>query len=299
MTDNLRGIVTVVISSIAYVFNDAMVKLAASELPIGEIIVLRGILSTGLLAIGAIALGAWRPIRVLLTPGMILRLIAASGATCFIVFALSNLPLPTVTAVLQVTPLAVTAGSAFLYGERVGWRRWTAALTGFIGVLLVVRPTGTGFGSAGWIALTALIFTTVRDLSTRSIDRSIPSIYIATASSAAIGLAGFMLMPFEVWTAPSAHAWSLMSASAAFLFVGNTLIVYALRTGDLSVVAPFRYTVIPLSLVLGYLFWDDIPDVIAMFGILLVMGAGLYTLQRERRRMATVAASPAERTPAP
>lgn len=170
MTDNARGILAMLIGSTAFVMNDAMVKLVTAELPAGEIIVIRGVLSTALLAIGVVAMRAMRPIAVLLTPMMLMRLAAAAGATIFVVLTLRHLPLATVNCVVQFTPLAVTAGAALLYGERVGWQRWLAAFAGFIGVVLIVKPGGS-FGVAAYLALTTLMFTTIRDLSTRAPSR--------------------------------------------------------------------------------------------------------------------------------
>lgn len=282
MTANLRGILAVLVASTAFVLNDALVKLVSSELPSSEIIILRGTLATLMLVAGVLALGAVRPVRILLASKMLLRLAAAAAATVFIVISLRHLPLATVTVVLQVTPLAVIAGSAILYGERVGWRRWAAALTGFLGVVLIVRPGGT-FGTAAYVLLTALLFTTTRDLTTRGLSHDIPSILVAAASAAAITLAGVLLVPFDnAWVVPSAWAWGVMTASAACLFVANTFMVMALRTGEIAVVAPFRYAPVPFALLLGYLWWDDLPDAVGVTGIVLVLAAGLYTLHRER-----------------
>ena len=240
-----------------------------------------------MLIAGVVALRASRPIRILFTPMMLLRLFAAAAATMFIVISLRHLPLATVNTVMQVTPLAVIAGAAIVYGEKVGWRRWLAALTGFIGVLLIVKPGGAAFGAAAYVALTALLFSTMRDLTTRGLDRDIPSIFVAAASSAAIMLAGLLVVPFDdAWVVPSARAWLLMTMSAACLFVANTLIIMALRTGEIAVIAPFRYAPVPLSLFLGYWWWGDMPDAIAFLGIGLVLAAGFYTLHRERQGFA-------------
>ena len=111
--------------------NDAAVKLVSDELPSGEIIVVRGVLATALLAVGVAMLGAARPLSVLLTPMMAVALHRRRAATTFIVISLRYVPLATVNTVLQVTPLLVTAGAAILYAEKVGLRRWLAALTGF------------------------------------------------------------------------------------------------------------------------------------------------------------------------
>ena len=204
MSANLRGILAVLVASTAFVLNDALIKLVSAELPTSEILILRGILATLLLIAGVLVLGAARPIAILFTPMMLLRVGSAATATVFIVLSLRHLPLATVTVVLQVTPLAVIAGSSILYGEKVGWRRWAAALTGFLGVVLIVRPGGGSFGAAVYVLLTALLFTTTRDLTTRGLSHDIPSIFVAAASSAAIALAGLVLAPFDdAWVIPS------------------------------------------------------------------------------------------------
>lgn len=299
MTDNLRGILAVLSASTAFVLNDAVVKLLAAELPSGEILVVRGVLATGMLVAGVVAMGALRPLSLLFTPMMLLRLLSAAGATMFIVIALRTVPLAIVNTVLQVTPLAVTAGAALVYGERVGLSRWLAALTGFLGVVLIVKPGGGELGAGAFVVLIALLFTTMRDLTTRGLDRSIPSIFVAAASAAAVMLSGVLVVPFDsAWVVPSLHAWGLMMASGACLFVANILIITALRTGEIAVVAPFRYVAAPLSILLGYWWWGDIPDGLAFTGIALVIGAGLYTLHRERHGLTARPAPAPERTPA-
>jgi drug/metabolite transporter (DMT)-like permease len=298
MTENLRGIVAVLVASAAFVLNDAFVKLVSAELASGEIIVVRGALATAMLAAGVVAFGAVRPLSLLFTPMMLLRLASAAGGTVFIVISLRYLPLATVVTVLQVTPLAVTAGAAIIYGERVGWRRWLATLTGFVGVVLIVKPDG-GFAAAAYLALAMLVFSTLRDLTTRGLHHDIPSIFVAAASAAAVMLAGILVTPFdEPWRMPSGLAWGFMTVSAACLFVANTAIIMALRTGEMSVIAPFRYVMVPLSILLGYWLWGDMPDAIAFLGIGLVLAAGFYTLHRERPRLTGKRAAAPQRNPA-
>ena len=283
MTDNARGILAVLTASTAFVVNDAVVKLVSAELPSGELIVVRGVLATAMLAVGVAAMGAMRPLGLLFSPLMLLRIGSAAGATTCIVLSLRHLPLATVTTVLQVTPLAVTAGAAIIYRERVGLRRWLAALTGFIGVVLIVKPGGAEYGAAAYILLATLLFTTTRDVTTRGLHRNIPSTLVAAASAAAVMLAGGLVMPFDgPWTVPTPRAWLLITVSAASLFVANIAMITGLRTGEIAVVAPFRYAPVPLSLALGYWWWGDVPDTVAFLGIGLVVAAGLYTLHRER-----------------
>jgi drug/metabolite transporter (DMT)-like permease len=299
MSANLRGILAVLVASTAFVLNDALIKLVSAELPTSEILILRGILATLLLIAGVLVLGAARPIAILFTPMMLLRVGSAATATVFIVLSLRHLPLATVTVVLQVTPLAVIAGSSILYGEKVSWRRWAAALTGFLGVVLIVRPGGGSFGAAVYVLLTALLFTTTRDLTTRGLSHDIPSIFVAAASSAAIALAGLVLAPFDdAWVIPSTWTWGAMMISAVCLFVANTFMIMALRTGEIAVVAPFRYAPVPLAVLLGYLWWEDLPDTLGFVGTGLVLGAGLYTLHRERAGLRAPAVPVPQRSPA-
>ena len=282
MTENLRGILAVLAASTAFVGHDATVKLASAELPAGEIIVLRGIVAVAIFAVGIWALGAARPVSLLLTPLMLVRLVSSAGATVFIVVALRYLPLATATTVLQATPLVVTAGAALIYGDLVGWRRWLAVLTGFAGVVLIVKPGGN-LGPAAYLILLALACTSARDLSTRGLPRDIPSVFVAGAAVTVSTLSGLAVVPFDgAWTIPTAWAWTALAASAVCLFVATTLMTVGLRIGEIAVVAPFRYAPVPLSLLLGFWLWGDVPDTIAWLGIALVLGAGLYTLHRER-----------------
>ena len=300
MTENLKGILAILMGSAAFVINDAIVKLLTAELPSGEIIVVRGALATALLVTCVVAFGATRPLAVLKTPMMALRLAAAGAATVFIVLSLRYAPLATVNTVLQVTPLLVTAGAAIFYGERVGWRRWLTALTGFAGVLLIVQPGNAELGAAAFVVLAALACTTMRDITTRGLERGIPSILVAAASTAVVTLGGILVVPFDsAWTMPTAEAWGLMWVSAVCQLIANTLIIYALRTGEIAVVAPFRYVAAPLSILIGYWWWGDIPDTLAWAGIGLVIAAGLYTLHRERftLRRASPPASAVQRSP--
>lgn len=288
MTDNLRGILAILIASTAYVFHDAMAKLLTDELPSGEIIIVRGMIANAMLIAGVYALRATRPLKVLFEPMMLVRLISTGGASVFIILALRYLPLPTVTTVLQATPLFVTAGAALMYSDAVGWRRWTAILVGFLGVVLIVKPGG-GFGNIGYLVLFALFCTTTRDLSTRGIPKDIPSVFVAAAGSVVSTLSGFVVLPFDdPWIFPGPWAWTLMIVSAAFVFVATTFMTVGLRTGEIAVVAPFRYVPVPLAVLLGWWLWGDLPDWFAALGIALVLGAGLYTLHRERASLRRV-----------
>jgi drug/metabolite transporter (DMT)-like permease len=283
MTDNLRGILAVLVGSTAFVGHDAAIKLVSAELPSSEIIVVRGLISTVMFLPVVWVAGAMRPLSILFTPLMLVRVLATAAATVFIVLSLRYLSLATVTTVLHAAPLLVTAGAAIFYRDVVGWRRWAAILTGFLGVILIVRPGDGEFGVGAWLILVGLLCTTTRDLATRGLPKDIPALFIAAAGAVMAGVAGFAIVPLDgVWIPPTAWAWAVLTASSAFLLVATTAMVTGLRSGEIAVVAPFRYALVPFAVLLGWWLWGDMPNAGAFVGIALVLGAGLYTLHRER-----------------
>ncbi|MGD9805844.1 MAG: DMT family transporter [Hyphomicrobiaceae bacterium] len=282
MSDNLKGILAMLASAAGFVTNDATVKFVTQELPNGEIIFLRGLVATALMGLVTSIMGGWRSPTVLFKPAMSLRLVAAAFATLFIVAALRHMPLATTNAILQVSPLLVTAGAAILLGAHVGWRRWTASLLGFAGVLLIVKPGMDGFVPEALLVLAALFGSATRDLTTRFVDHSIPSIFVTFATSAMITLVGLGMMPFETWIMPSPQALWLILLASVCLFVAYHFGVVAMRTGEIPVVAPFRYTSVVLALILGFAIWGYMPDAVSLTGIALIVVAGLFLLYLER-----------------
>jgi drug/metabolite transporter (DMT)-like permease len=292
MTDNVKGILAILFSTAGFIVNDAIVKVITEELPKGEVMFMRGLAATTLLAVLTTATRSWRPLHILLAPAMLVRLVAAAFSTLFVVASLRHLPLATVNAILQVAPLVVTAGAALLLGAHVGWRRWCASLVGFGGVLLIIKPGTGAFGGEIWLALACLLASATRDLTTRFIDHSTPSMLVTFAASAVVMLAGLGLLPFETWIVPSPRATGLILVTAGCLFVAYHFGVIAMRTGEIPVVAPFRYASILGALVLGYGILGHVPDAISLIGMALVVGAGLYLLYRERS-IARAARAPA------
>ena len=153
---------------------------------------------------------------------------------------------------------------------------------GFAGVLFIVQPGGEGFVPEIWIALASLCFTSTRDLTTRFIDVRVPSLFITFWSSAVVMLAGVLLYPLEVWTWPSSRAWTLLAIASFAIYIAYYFGVVAMRIGEIAVVAPFRYSLVLLALLLSWAIWGHVPDLWSSIGIAVICGAGLYLLHRER-----------------
>ena len=287
-SDNLRGILAMLAAMGSLIVNDCFVKLAAAGLPTGETIFLRGVFTT-LLGAGLIAATiGLSSLRLAGRPRMPLRAGADVVATILYLMALTRMPIADATALLQFTPLAITAGAALFLGAPVGWRRWLATLVGLAGVLVIVRPGGQGFNPYAALALVAIAFVAARDLLTRGLGSDVPTIVVATVSAAAVTAGSLLLALWEAWTWPSPAALLMLLCAGLGLLGGNYWIVVAMRWGDIATVAPFRYSVILWAVAAGFVVWGELPDLATWIGIAIVTCAGLYTLVREHRLARTL-----------
>jgi drug/metabolite transporter (DMT)-like permease len=282
-SDNLRGILAMAAAMGSLILNDAFLKMAAAGLPIGEAIFLRGVIAT-LLCITVIAAtvgtGALRH-------GASGRLQTRAGAdvvgTILYLSALMHMPIADATAILQFTPLAITAAAALFLGARVGWRRWLATLVGLVGVLIIVRPGGAGFNGYALLALGAIGFVVARDLATRRIGPEVPAMVVAATSAAAVAAGALLLTAIETWAWPSPSALLLLLMAGLGLVGGNYWIVVAMRTGEIAAVAPFRYSASLWAIAAGFMVWGELPDLWTWTGMAIVTAAGIYTILRESR----------------
>lgn len=283
LSPNFRGALFMAISMAGFTTNDAITKYASASMNMGQVMVIRGIFATALIGLLAWHQGAFRAPRALGHPLVIVRVLGEVGGTVTFLIALAHLPIATVSAVLQALPLAVTMGAALFLGEDVRWRRWLAIAVGFIGVMIIVRPGFEGFSVYTLYALACVVFCAIRDLATRSLPDHIPSSLISTATAAAVMIAGvFLFVPMGGWTPPSASSVGLLGIGAVLLVIGYQFIIMAMRVGDISFIAPFRYTALIWAMALGFAIFGDIPDTAMIVGAVIVVGSGLYALYRER-----------------
>lgn len=272
----------------AFVINDAMMKLAATDLPTGQVIFLRGLIIVPVLTALMLANTTHITLEMLRRPGILARCAAEVAAAILYLSALFHMPIADCTAILQFTPLALTAGAALFLGAPVGWRRWLATLVGLIGVLIIIRPGASAFNPYAALALLSVAFIAARDLITRRLGKDVPTIVIAFTSTAAVAISSLGLLPFETWRWPSPAAMLALLGASTALLGAQYWIILAMRTGDIAVVAPFRYSIILWAIVAGFVVWREVPDLTTWAGIAVVTAAGLYTFLREHR-LATAA----------
>jgi len=279
-----RGIAAMCASMALFIVNDALVKLVSERLPMDQIVFLRGLLATGAGLIWILAIQP-RALAVLRHPGMarvVARAIVDVAATFTYLWALFNMPLPNTSAINLSGPLMVTVLAVLFFGEKVAWRRWSAIGVGAIGVLLVIQPSSTAFN---WFSLVALVGTflgAVRDIATRGIAREIPSILVTFTTTVAVAITGGLSVAVTGWTPIAAGDLALLAVASLFLVGAYHLIIVAMRIAETSLVAPFRYTAILWAMVVGYVVWGDVPNLVACAGIVILISSGLYLMHRER-----------------
>ena len=278
--DTLRGMAAMSVAVSVFAINDALTKLA--NLPTGETMAIRSAIAGALLFAVIAASGQLHLFRTLMNRAVVIRTIGDVVATVLFLLALFQIPLSNALTIVQVTPLAITAAASVVLREQVGWRRWSAVAAGFLGVVIVVHPGLAGFQAASLLTLLSVVGITARDLSTRFIPAAVPGLLVTLIASFANSLAGFGVGLFETWTPPPALALLELLGSGAFLSLGHELTIFAMRHGEMSAIAPFRYVAIPLAIVLGFLIWGDQPDVFTLIGTALIIAAGVYTFARER-----------------
>lgn len=284
LTDNLRGAIFMTVSMAAFVFGDACMKTVAGIMPLWQAVALRGIFTCGGLAVLGHLTGGLRLVLPWPETRLIgLRTLFEVGATVTFFLALVNMPFANLSAVMQSMPLALTLGATLLFREPLGWRRMTAIVVGFVGVLVIIRPGTDGFDGWSLMALLSVAFVVGRDLSTRRLPARVPSVTVAFWSAAAVSMLGLVLSLREPWQPVTPQAVALIMAAATFVVAGYLFVIKVMRVGDVSFTSPFRYTSLVWAVVLGALIFGEMPDGWSILGALIVVGSGLFTLYRERQ----------------
>ncbi len=289
---NRRGIVAMLAAMTLFTGNDTILKVATAQLPTGQIMAVRGVFAMAIVFGLIAARGEIRHLAHIGSPRVIGRAALEAVIACLFILSLASLPIANITAILQATPLIMTLIAVLLGLERVGWRRWSAVAVGFAGVLLIVRPSVSGFDAYAAIGLLTALLVAIRDLVTRSIGGHIATTVVTFSTTATVTLLGLGLSFAEDWQPLGWRELALLATAAFFVSLGNMAIVRAFRVGEMSVVSPFRYSIILTSLLAGLVVFGEWPDLVAGFGIALIVLSGVYTIHREQTR-ARAAGEPA------
>ncbi|MFT4608438.1 MAG: drug/metabolite transporter (DMT)-like permease [Chitinophagales bacterium] len=268
-----------------FTIEDAFIKQLSSTISIGQILIVIGLCSSVFFALLARISGHSLLASNVWTRETLIRMFAEAVAAIAFVTALSLVPLSTVAAVFQVTPLTITMGAALFLSESVGWRRWTAVCVGFIGVLLIIKPGFGGFNPSVLWVLVAVLGVAVRDLVTRVIPSGVESSIISFQAFSSLVVAGaicLLVSPQDI--APIAGKELVyFGCTIVFSISGYYAIVSASRVGNASIVASFRYSRLLFSLLVGVFVFGESVDMLTLIGSTIIIGTGLYTFLREHR----------------
>ncbi|MEP9348302.1 DMT family transporter [Xanthobacter sp. KR7-225] len=281
---HVRGMVSMVVSMALFITNDTLLKVTMHEVPLGQALALRSLFA-GVLLLALVAragelglvLHAFRP-----------QVLARSGldtlTTVLYVGALGVMPIASTTTIYLSAPLITVALAVPLLGERVSLPQWCAVFVGFTGAVIVMRPDPATFQWVALLPLVAALSGSLRDIVTRGIAMEIPGSVVGVSTTLVLGLVCALSAPFEPWRVPSALTVAQLAASAFTFALGTLALVYAFRSAPVSLISPLRYVLVFGAIVSGYTVFGDLPDPFAALGMVLVVGAGLYSINAERRR---------------
>ena len=206
-------------------------------------------------------------------------LILLCANICFF-YAISIISLPKALTLAFIAPLIVTAFSPIFLSEKVGFRRWSAVIIGFVGSLVVIRPgfveinlaslaaIGTGIMYGFYLIITRKLSTSDNPLLTLLLTGVVGAIIIST------------VMPF-VWVKPTLNQWSMMAAIGVFACIGHLFLILSLKYADASKLAPFSYFEIITNIIIGYYFFSNLPDNWTFLGLFIIVLSGIYISRRE------------------
>ena len=267
-----------------FAIEDVFLKILSERIPVSQILIYVG-------SLAAFSLGILSKIKkipilrynVYSNRLFLIRAISDMIGAILMVTAISLMPLSTVSSILQTLPLLITFGAVLIFKEKVGWRRWSAVFIGFVGVILILKPGLGDFQISSFVALLAVSFLALRDLVTRKINKDIHSITIALYAFILTVVGGIISIPlFGQFVTLTLTQWFVVFAITLFGVFSYLMLVLATRSGDISVISPFRYTRLVFALILAILILNERPDILTLLGAAIIVASGYYTIRREK-----------------
>ena len=277
-----RGILLALSAMLLFGLMDAASKFLSARYPTAQIIWLRYVFTIPMVLAFLAPRGIGRSLRTA-RPGLqLLRSCLLVLEIGLVVWCFGRMPLADVHALLALTPLAVTALSVPLLGERVGPRRWAAVAVGFAGVLVILRPGVGVVQPAALVALASVLLYGLYQVLTRMVGRT-DAAETSLLWQLLVGAAlASLAVPFA-WRTPEPQHWPLFLLVAALGGVAHWAMIRALQLAPAAVIQPFTYTVLLWAVAIGYLAFGDLPDLWTVLGGSAIVAAGVYTALREHR----------------
>lgn len=283
VSNNMKGAGWMTLAMAGYIVNDAFIKLVAEDLPLFQAIFIRGVIITALVMVLVKVRGEADRINRIADRQVLTRMVLEALATAAYLTALTKVPLASLSAVLQVVPVAVTFAAARLLKEPVSAVRVAAVGIGFAGVLLVIRPWSDAFSPWFLLGLVGVVLVVIRELVTRQVGQDVPSLVVALGTAIMITAMGLVVSVIQGWSEVTGRQIGLLATASVFLSVGYIGSIITVRIGDLSYSAPFRYTVLVFAIILQIVVFDDVPDGFTLLGAAIITAAGLWVIAADRQ----------------
>jgi drug/metabolite transporter (DMT)-like permease len=283
---SLRGITYMVLALLLLTLGDAATKWLGGKLPVWQIVCLRGLFIFVPVAIVTARTGGLRTLRVNDMRGLATRIFYYIGSTTLIATSMILLPLADAATLLFAGPLFVTALATPMLGEHIGWRRWAAVIFGFVGVIIMLRPTPDAIQPLAAVPVLAALFSSLRDITTRRISATESTNAIMVWSTLSLVIAGLLTIPLG-WVAIDWFDLGLLALAGTLGGIAHILMVESFRVAEAALVSPFKYSAVVWAVTLGYVIWGTVPDRFILVGGSFVIASGLYILHRETRRKAS------------
>lgn len=288
----LRGIGLMVLSVALFSIMDALVKLLAQTYHPFQVAFFRSLFALLPIGVMVAARGGMPILATRRLGGHAARSVVGIAALLMFFYSFAHMKLADVVAVGFAAPLFITALSVPLLGEKVGWRRWSAVLVGFAGVILVVDPGSGILDPVALIALSAALFYAFAVVVIRKLSSTESNAAIVFYFSVAATLVCGAMMPF-LWIPPTAEHLVLLALIGILGGSAQYVMVEAFRWGPVSVLVPFEYTAIAWSLSFGFFAFGETASVQMLVGVAIIAASGLYILHRETVRARAARAAPA------
>ncbi|MEM1421243.1 MAG: DMT family transporter [Neomegalonema sp.] len=297
MTPNVRGAIAMSMAMLCFVLNDLAIKGVLKDLPTGQAMFLRGLFAIVFATALAWRSGAFRHARLLLNRMVLLRcVLEGCAASCFLT-ALAFVPFATLSATLQMTPLIATGLAALTLREQVGWRRWAAMGAGLVGMLIILQPGVEEISIYALLGVATSFLAAARDIATRVAPPETPTMLFAFGSVITIMVAGAAMSVVEAnlgrpWATADNEHLALLVIASIIVIGANFFVSKAMRLGEVSFVAPFRYTSVLFATLGAWIVFLEEPGLNVLVGAGVIIAAGLYTFHREQVRGRDIATRP-------
>jgi len=266
-----------------FAVEDAFLKQISASMAIGQAIAVIGVIGIAVFALVALRAGDAPLPRAALTRTMALRSGFEIVGRLFYSLAIALTPISSASAILQATPLVVVLGAALIFGERVTAGRWALILIGFLGVLVILRPGMVGFSPLSLFALVAMVGFAGRDLATRAAPLGLSNAQLGVAGYIMLTLSGVIILTVTGGASlPDARDVVLILLAAGFGISAYAALTTAMRSGEIGVVTPFRYTRLVFAMAFGVMFFGERPDTATLIGAAIIVGCGVVLLAPRR-----------------